>query len=161
MLKMLEYFLGAHFFWYLCQSNGTKTRLNMALYMEFLWSLMFAWALHKNTRILGKKEGASKNFSRTGNIMGYNTLILIAALAELLVLSKAMSNQLSLPYSLHFSHLAVVLSKEQLFLFKWFLYICVKLVTIKEKSLYSQEKRWTNVCMVMADIVTKVILDFN
>ena len=89
--------------------------------------------------------------------MGYNTLILIAALAELLVLSKAMSNQLSLPYSLHFSHLAVVLSKEQLFWFKWFLYVCVKLVTTKEKSLYSQEKRWTNVFMVMADIVTKVV----
>lgn len=92
--------------------------------------------------------------------MAYNTLILIAVLAEFL-LSKAMSNQLSLPYSLHFSYLAIVLSKEQLFLFKWFLYICVKLVTIKEKSLYSQEKRWTNVFRVMADIVAKVILDFN
>ena len=68
---MLEYFFGAHFFWYLYQSNGTKTRLNMALYMEFLWSLMFAWALHKNIRILGKKEGAPQNFSKTGNVMGY------------------------------------------------------------------------------------------
>ena len=71
MLKMLEYFFGAHFFWYLYQSNGIKTCLNVALYMEFLWSLMFAWALHKNIRILGKKEGAPKNFSKTGNVMGY------------------------------------------------------------------------------------------